>query len=77
MRRVTCSASPSRPERRWISASCRASVRSTACMSLCSAAVAITNTVANSTPAETDEQAGIDQRQPEGGRAQDPSQGSE
>src|SRR5438477_900495 len=34
---------------RSIWASCSASVRSTACMSFCNAAVAITNTVANST----------------------------
>ena len=41
-----------RPVRLWTSASCKASERSTAAMSFCIAAVAVTYTVANRAPAE-------------------------
>ena len=52
MRRAICWARPLSPVRLWISASWKASERSTAAMSFCIAAVAVTYTVANRAPAE-------------------------
>ena len=52
MRRVICWARPFSPVRLWTSASWKASERSTAAMSFCIAAVAVTYTVANRAPAE-------------------------